>query len=83
MFTNDMGNEDDAGPSCSKLTMSLVIIQTLIIKYGINANIFIPRHTIVAGYYGFTLDLCVSVRPSVSRTYLSETCPYFCFQTIT
>ena len=29
---------------------------------------FIPRHTIVAGYYGFTLDVCVSVCPSVSRT---------------
>ena len=26
---------------------------------------FIPRHTIVAGYYGFTLDVRVSVRPSV------------------
>ena len=30
--------------------------------------LFIPRHTIVAGYYGFTLDVRVSVRPSVSRT---------------
>ena len=29
--------------------------------------IFIPHHTIVAGYYGFTLDVCVSVRPSVVR----------------
>ena len=28
-------------------------------------DIFIPRHTIVAGYYGFTLDVRVSVRPSV------------------
>ena len=28
---------------------------------------FIPRHTIVAGYYGFTLDVRVSVRPSVIR----------------
>ena len=28
---------------------------------------FIPRHTIVAGYYGFTLDLRVSVRPAVVR----------------
>ena len=27
--------------------------------------IFIPRHTIVAGYYAFTLDVRVSVRPSV------------------
>ena len=26
---------------------------------------FIPRHTIVAGYYGFTLDVRVSVRPCV------------------
>ena len=30
--------------------------------------LFIPRHTIVAGYYGFTLDVRVSVRPSVRRT---------------
>ena len=29
--------------------------------------IFIPHHTIVAGYYGFTLDVHVSVRPSVVR----------------
>ena len=28
----------------------------------------IPRHTIVAGYYGFTLVVRVSVRPSVRRT---------------
>ena len=27
--------------------------------------LFIPRHTIVAGYYGFSLDVSVSVRPSV------------------
>ena len=27
--------------------------------------VFIPRHTIVAGYYGFTLDVRVSVRQSV------------------
>ena len=26
--------------------------------------IFIPHHTTVAGYYGFTLDVLVSVRPS-------------------
>ena len=28
---------------------------------------FIPHHTIVAGYYGFTLDIRLSVCPSVSR----------------
>ena len=28
---------------------------------------FIPRHTIVAGYYGFTLDVRVFVRPAVVR----------------
>ena len=27
-----------------------------------------PRHTIVAGYYGFTLDVRVSVRPSVYQS---------------
>ena len=26
---------------------------------------YIHRHSIVAGYYGFTLDICVSVRVSV------------------
>ena len=31
----------------------------------IRSIVFIPRHTIVAGYYGFTLDVRVSVRPSV------------------
>ena len=30
--------------------------------------VIIPRHLIVARYYGFTLDGRVSVRPSVSRT---------------
>ena len=30
-------------------------------------KIFIPHHTIVAGYYGFTLDVRVSVRPSAVR----------------
>ena len=29
---------------------------------------FITRHTIVAGYYGFTLDVCVSVSPSVRQS---------------
>ena len=29
---------------------------------------FIPRHTIVVGYYGFTLDIRVAVNPSISRT---------------
>ena len=28
---------------------------------------FLPHHTIVAWYYGFTLDVRVSVRPSVVR----------------
>ena len=30
-------------------------------------RIFIPRHTLVAGYYVFTLAVRVSVRPSVVR----------------
>ena len=30
--------------------------------------VFIPRRTVVAGYYGFMFDARVSVRPSVSRT---------------
>ena len=39
--------------------------------------LFIPRHTIVAGYYGFTLDVRVSVR----RSYVRPT--VFRFQMIT
>ena len=31
-------------------------------------QLFIPRHTLVAGYYVFTLAVRVSVRPSVVRT---------------
>ena len=31
-----------------------------------NCQVFIPRHTIVVGYYSFTLDIRVSVRrPSI------------------
>ena len=44
---------------------------------------FIARHTIVAGYYGFTLDVRVSVRlsvrPSVIRPSVSHTSVRFSF----
>ena len=47
-------------------------------------SVFIPRHTIVVGYYGFTLVDRVSVhphvRPSVIRTSVR---PYFRFRAIT
>ena len=33
-----------------------------------NGSVFIPSHTIVAGYYGFILDVRESVCPSVSHT---------------
>ena len=36
--------------------------------------LFLPSLMIVAGYYGFTLDISVSVRPSISRM---SVCPYF------
>ena len=43
VFTNDVVYK--SGPSCSKLTMSLVnIVKTLIIKYGIYANIFAEKN---------------------------------------
>ena len=35
-----------------------------------NSDIFIPRHTIVAGYYGFTLVIRVSGRLSVHPSYV-------------
>ena len=36
----------------------------LTMGYFVGYVIFISRRTIMAGYYGFTLDVCVSVRPS-------------------
>ena len=36
-------------------------------NFAFDKILFIPRHTIVAGYYGFTLDVRVSVRPSYIR----------------
>ena len=35
--------------------------------YKTRISLIIPRHTVVAGYYGFTFDVRVSVRPSISR----------------
>ena len=41
--------------------------QVSYIQDNLNISFFIPCHTIVAGYYGFTLVVCESVRPSVVR----------------
>ena len=41
-----------------------VLQKPYLIYFGGRCNINIPRHTIVAGYYGFTLVVRVSVRPS-------------------
>ena len=38
--------------------------------------IFIPRHTLVAGYYVFMLAVRVSVRPSVVRTSVRTSFPF-------
>ena len=37
--------------------------------------IFIPRHTIVAGYYGFSLDVRVSVRFCITRVNINGFSP--------
>ena len=37
----------------------------LLMAYGIIKAIFIPRHTLVSGYYVIPLGVCPSVRPSV------------------
>ena len=36
-------NSKISGPSCSKLMMTLTIVKTLIIKYGIYVNIFAEK----------------------------------------
>ena len=41
------------------------------LPFKIGIPLFIPRHTIVAGYYGFTLDVRVSVRLSVRPVFVS------------
>ena len=38
--------------------------------------IFLPRHTLVAGYYVFTLAVHVAVRPSVVRTFVRNSFPF-------
>ena len=48
-------------------------------KCSIQCVIFIPRHTIVAGYYGFTLDVRVSVLPSVRQSYVRPSSVRFSF----
>ena len=35
------------------------------VRGGMLMPFFIPRHTIMAAYYGFKLDICVSVHPSL------------------
>ena len=39
--------------------------------------IFIPHHTMVAGYYGFTLDIHVSVCPSSNLLHFGPSIFYF------
>ena len=45
-------------------------------KISFKIFIFIPHHTIVAGYFGFMLDVRVSIRLSVLCTCMSV-CPFF------
>ena len=45
--------------------MLILKFSSLSLKFN---HIFIPGHTIVAGYYGFTLDVRVSVHLSVRHT---------------
>ena len=48
-----------------QLMIILIPYINLLNLFWIEMSIFIPRHTIVAGYYGFTLVVRVSVRLSV------------------
>ena len=55
---------------CKYLIRSLLICLS-------DQGLFIPRHTIVGGYYGITLAVGVSIHPSVVRPSV------FSFPTIT
>ena len=64
-----------------KVLQFIAIMLTLTMLWANSADdrlmiffLVIPRHTIVAGYYGFTLDVRVSVHPSVRHTSI---CPFF------
>ena len=59
------------------LTFFVMYISPLTSEVYLLVNLFIPRHTIVAGYYGFTLV----VRESVRRTSVHPS--IFCFRMIT
>ena len=65
---------------------TMVIIFKMIIKplqlenpycYYIKNLLFIPRHTLVTGYYVFTLAVRVSVRPSVVHTSVRPSALHF------
>ena len=49
----------------SKATVNLFVNNS-------NLSLFIPHHTTVAGYYGFTLDVHASVHPSVHFSFLDD-----------
>ena len=62
----------------SGLKFVLLEGQEFLVKVGVQKIFlfFIPRHTIVAGYYGFTLVVCVSVRRVSVRPSIR---PFFVF----
>ena len=73
-FSSLQARKDDISKVCHfswnlfDLTQTSHHTYALLIKVLIGGNLlFIPRHRIVAGYYGFTLDVRLSVRSFVHR----------------
>ena len=59
------------------LGLRFLVMSKYMFSYGMSHLIFIARHKIVAGYYDFTLDIRVSVRPSgLTKRVLCDCCPY-------
>ena len=62
-----------------------IVINILFINHHVSVIyifrcLFIPRHSIVVGYYVFTLDVSVSVHLPVCGMYVHPSvCQYFCF----
>ena len=58
---------------------SLMTVVPCIVIYNLQIFIFIPHHTKVAGYYGFTLDVCVGKFRQILTELSAQDTPIFLF----